>query len=169
MYRREDVNAFGTWINSHFKVFATDKADNQKLHEELTKTKATFFKRYILKVGSSLKTCLWGREVIYYQKNQTRRDTLLPELLEGLWEEICIDLQPYISNYRHPCICGNIPETERDWKMRLHDERESLWFCSNWNKWNRVQGMQYYFSERRQEGNKCTSVWRLFWKFGNFA
>ena len=52
IYRREDVNAFGTWINSHFKVFTTDKADNQKLHDELTKIDATFFKKYILDIES---------------------------------------------------------------------------------------------------------------------
>nr|XP_022303508.1 uncharacterized protein LOC111111056 isoform X2 [Crassostrea virginica]XP_022303509.1 uncharacterized protein LOC111111056 isoform X2 [Crassostrea virginica] len=50
--RRADVNAFGTWINSHFKVFTTDKADNQKLHDELTKIDATFFKKYILDIES---------------------------------------------------------------------------------------------------------------------
>lgn len=52
IYRRADVNAFGTWINSHFKVFTTDKADNQKLHDELTKIDATFFKKYILDIES---------------------------------------------------------------------------------------------------------------------
>ena len=49
-YRREDVNSFGTWYNSHFKVFVTENADKRKLCNELTSLNPEFFKEYIIKI-----------------------------------------------------------------------------------------------------------------------
>lgn len=50
LYRRLDVNAFGIWSNSSFKIFVNKTTDVRELKSELKKKYRRFFDNYPLDI-----------------------------------------------------------------------------------------------------------------------
>ena len=66
----DDVNSFGTWYNSEFKVFVKKYANKRKLHERLNRLNPEFFKKYNLRIET--------REIVF-KPAMRQGDAILPQ------------------------------------------------------------------------------------------